>query len=187
MFCGLDNQRIQSPSAKQGGVQAPWDMLISLRVLHLGIKSDSCCLTFFIKGESPKLIYRKSHKATKTLHPWLMCLLFSVSFSFLTVVGELASLSQFMLKIWLKIIINMSLFTVWFKVNWVFINCSVIEFFYKKWPCRTKCCVIFYSKLKLHLQHPLCTELGLCLTGQKEADVWSAFNFIYNIFNELRR
>ena len=64
-----------------------------------------------------------------------------------------------------------------------FLRCSMIEFFTKSGLAEPNILVwSSFCKPKWYLQHPLCTELDLCLTKQKEANVWSAFNLIYNIF-----
>lgn len=64
-----------------------------------------------------------------------------------------------------------------------FLRYSMIEFFTKSGLAEPKILVwSSFCKPKWYLQHPLCTELDLCLTKQKEANVWSAFNLIYNIF-----
>ena len=58
-----------------------------------------------------------------------------------------------------------------------FWKCSIIEFFIKSDYKEPNILVSsFFFKPECHLQHPLCTELGLCLTKQKEANVLSAFN-----------
>ena len=64
-----------------------------------------------------------------------------------------------------------------------FLRCSMIEFFTKSGLAEPNILVwSSFCKPKWYLQHPLYTELDLCLTKQKEANVWSAFNLIYNIF-----
>ena len=75
----------------------------------------------------------------------------------------------------------------WFdKVNEVF-----CKMFYILICCKTKprgpniLVLTSLSRPERHLQRPLCTELDLCLAKWTEANVWNAFDFIYNIFDKI--